>query len=527
MSKVVSIWQCRFAAECVADVTARTLTAEAPSYATIMELDRKVRDFPLPEGMDKRHKRKMDSTAAVGGELDSEDEMSNSFIRCVLDHIRETVLMYIHRSFFAQAIIENPVNPLKSPYAHSFLAAYRASSTILKSVKEQFTMWPSSCARFWTMWTFAFSAAVVFGTVVTRGPRSPLAAAAMTELEQACILFTKASVYSIRATKALPILTRLAEKARQALALAKDPSPLAQGGGLHWNINIKQEDTDEEDELSIFAGHTRFVSGKKTPAADSPPTSSQNTYPTPPPQQPHQPTARHGHYQSTPGLQPPASMVPNGWPQEYMSVSPMNEPSPPEVHYSYEPPVRTHRADTYETEPLDWEPEQPRITHVREQHQYRPPLPPAQMQPPRVVPSQYGMPYDPPHAPVRQPQQPQYQYSDADSYSHPSYQEPQQPYSHPLHQEPQQRYASHTPAPHPQHPQPHQYQQQQQRQQVYVSYPPQHLQDPAYKYPAHAPLPNAQLAELGLAARDSRLDERWSTFMQDSGMFDMQDYRGQ
>lgn len=70
------------------------------------------------------------------------------------------VLMYIHRSFFAQAIIEHPVNPLKSPYAPSFLAAYRASSTILKSVREQFNVWPNTCARFWTMWTFAFSAAV-------------------------------------------------------------------------------------------------------------------------------------------------------------------------------------------------------------------------------------------------------------------------------------------------------------------------------------------------------------------------------
>ncbi len=53
------------------------------------------------------------------------------------------------------------------------------------------------------MWTFAFSAAVVFGTVVTRGPRSPLASSAMAELEAACVLFTRASVYSKRATKAL------------------------------------------------------------------------------------------------------------------------------------------------------------------------------------------------------------------------------------------------------------------------------------------------------------------------------------
>jgi hypothetical protein len=77
------------------------------------------------------------------------------------------VLMYIHRSFFAQAIIEYPVNPLKSPYAPSFLAAYRASSTILKSIREQFNMWPNSCSRFWTMWTFAFSAAVSIQCIIS------------------------------------------------------------------------------------------------------------------------------------------------------------------------------------------------------------------------------------------------------------------------------------------------------------------------------------------------------------------------
>ncbi|KAJ7761456.1 hypothetical protein B0H14DRAFT_3594886 [Mycena olivaceomarginata] len=41
-----------------------------------------------------------------------------------------------------------------------------------------------------------------------------------------------------------------------------------------------------------------------------------------------------------------------------------------------------------------------------------------------------------------------------------------------------------------------------------------------YAHPQHATAyqaRNAKLAQLGLAARDSRLDERWSTFMEDSG----------
>ena len=128
-------------------------------------------------------------------------------------------MLYIHRSFFARAIIDHPVNPLRSPYAASFLAAYRASATILRTIREHFAIQPALCSRFWHMWTFAFSAAVsvsfcmpitlltlpqvVFGTIVTRGPRSALASNAMSELDQACLLFSKAAVHSLRAAKAL------------------------------------------------------------------------------------------------------------------------------------------------------------------------------------------------------------------------------------------------------------------------------------------------------------------------------------
>ncbi|KAF7349111.1 Zn(2)-C6 fungal-type domain-containing protein [Mycena venus] len=210
----------------VADVTARILPPVVPSYATVMELDRKVREFRLPP---------LDDTAP--------DNVGASLQRCVLDHVRETVLMYLHLSFFAQAIIEQPVNPLK------------------EHICTLFANMPIVCARFWMMWTFAFSAAVVFGTVVTRGPRSPLAAAAMAELEQACVLFSEAAVYSRRATKALPILKKLSKKARLALAAVQnDPSGgnISELGGLP--TKVKKEEPDGE--LSIFAKHTRSVPGQ-------------------------------------------------------------------------------------------------------------------------------------------------------------------------------------------------------------------------------------------------------------------------
>ncbi|KAF9021021.1 hypothetical protein BDZ89DRAFT_252400 [Hymenopellis radicata] len=239
-------WQFRFASECVAKVTAQSLTAESPSYQVIMGLDEMVRQYPLPP---------IPSSART--------DVASSWQRFVLGHIRETVLMYIHRNYFAQAFVDDPVNPLKSPYAASVLATYQASSTILKCVSSQFSQWPGACGRFWTMWTFAFSAAVVFGTVVTGGPRSPLAGSAMAELKEACILFSKAAVYSKYAKKALPILAKLNEKAHIALSAAQhehDPC----------SHSPERSTGTENDDLLIFGGRTWFLS-KHFDAKRSPP----------------------------------------------------------------------------------------------------------------------------------------------------------------------------------------------------------------------------------------------------------------
>ncbi len=68
----VCIFQFRFASECVSFVLSHTLTAEAPTYATILELDRKVRDYPLPES------------------LYPQGDTPTSWQRFILDHIRES-----------------------------------------------------------------------------------------------------------------------------------------------------------------------------------------------------------------------------------------------------------------------------------------------------------------------------------------------------------------------------------------------------------------------------------------------------
>ena len=66
--------------------------------------------------------------------------------------------MYLHRCFFAQALVEHPADPLRSPYAPSFLAGYRAACATVTLLREQFEMHPRDVARVWVVWTHAFSA---------------------------------------------------------------------------------------------------------------------------------------------------------------------------------------------------------------------------------------------------------------------------------------------------------------------------------------------------------------------------------
>ena len=80
-------WAMRFAKECVAEVCARTLNTDSPSYSTIMELDRKVREFPISEPV-------ADVVAAASGTMLSKPQTKDIGIaeemgRYVMSNARE------------------------------------------------------------------------------------------------------------------------------------------------------------------------------------------------------------------------------------------------------------------------------------------------------------------------------------------------------------------------------------------------------------------------------------------------------
>ncbi|KAF7329791.1 Fungal-trans domain-containing protein [Mycena kentingensis (nom. inval.)] len=240
------------------------LGVKAPTYETVMELDAKIRKLAQPDP------NLGDERTAVS---------MRNFVR---GHYLDLALLFLHRSYFAQVMISHAAAPLSSPYAPSIYAAYQAAVNILNDTYEQFNKNPELVSRVWRIWSFAFNAAVVVGTVAIRGA-SLQADANARKLEpepwevfqSTCGMFRDAAQTNSRAARALPVLQSMLMKAyhaRQTYSGMEGPPTVAQ-----------------DDELTVFGGRAEPI--VRTPPSSASTGSPQQQSPleahqAPPPRQP-------------------------------------------------------------------------------------------------------------------------------------------------------------------------------------------------------------------------------------------------
>lgn len=144
------------------------LAAKAPSYGIILDLDKKIRQTPLPSVKlyikPNEHDYNNPAMCMKGWLMSQYQSFSKSHITHAAmrfsDPVIYTAMLYIHRTFFAQVLLDHPDNPLDSPYAPSFLMAARCASVLIRSFLHHFERCPELCGRFWGIWTHAFTAAV-------------------------------------------------------------------------------------------------------------------------------------------------------------------------------------------------------------------------------------------------------------------------------------------------------------------------------------------------------------------------------
>ncbi|KAJ7460587.1 fungal-specific transcription factor domain-containing protein [Mycena latifolia] len=267
-------WKHRFCSECMILLHDQAFGAKAPTYATVLQLDRKVRAFPVPPIL---------QVAGFGSSEPRPGGFPETIMLTLQRHIvlaiREMNLLYLHRSFFARAISDHPKDPLGSPYGTSVIAAYRSAGSLVALMRNLHSQLKEPSERIWFLWTHMFSCAIILGSIVTRCPSMSLAPSALVQLDSACELFAKAA-RGFRAVKVLNIMLCLQEKAHHSLEDFRKGrlSPSAR------HVSDSLSPTEENDELSTLGGKTRLVA-KKEPVSplllDRSPTSHNPVVPLP------------------------------------------------------------------------------------------------------------------------------------------------------------------------------------------------------------------------------------------------------
>ncbi|KAJ7281861.1 fungal-specific transcription factor domain-containing protein [Mycena rebaudengoi] len=268
-------WKHRFCSECMIVLHDQAFGAKTPTYATVLQLDRKMRAFPVPPIL---------QVAGFGNSEPRAGGFPETLMLTLQRHIvlaiREMNLLYLHRSFFARAISDHPKDPLGSPYGTSVIAAYRSAGSLVALMRNLHSQLKQPSERIWFLWTHMFSCAIILGSIVTRCPSMSLAPSALVQLDSACELFSKAA-RGFRAIKVLEIMLRLQEKAHHSLEDFRK-------GKLSPSARRISADSpspvEENDELSTLGGKTRLVA-KKEPVSplllDRSPTSHNPVVPLP------------------------------------------------------------------------------------------------------------------------------------------------------------------------------------------------------------------------------------------------------
>ena len=159
-----------------------------PSASTILRLDRRVRDSPVPislcvTGLNTRPDGPQPPPPTSRAHI-----MQSHTTFC----IREASLIYLHRGYLARALAEHPEDPFKSRYHASVIAVHASSCAVLAGVRNAYALLPDLMPRVFFLWVHAFSAAIVLATIVIRAPSSALVQSSLKELDIACELFERA-----------------------------------------------------------------------------------------------------------------------------------------------------------------------------------------------------------------------------------------------------------------------------------------------------------------------------------------------
>ncbi|KAG6380611.1 hypothetical protein JVT61DRAFT_4977 [Boletus reticuloceps] len=195
-------WSWRFS-KLLHEVLVRAFGAKIPAYSTILELDRKIRDFPIPSHLQLQ--------------CINDTRAGPQFVlqQALVLTMKESVLLNIHRRYFSQALQDSPTDPLKYRYGPSVMAMYRSAWRLIVNHTSAVNRIPDIAARLPILWSQALSAAIVMCMIVTRAPSSNMAASSLHEIDVVYEVFKKAAPTTKNASNLLEHITKVWHKGHE------------------------------------------------------------------------------------------------------------------------------------------------------------------------------------------------------------------------------------------------------------------------------------------------------------------------
>ncbi|TFK56423.1 hypothetical protein OE88DRAFT_1649697 [Heliocybe sulcata] len=187
-------------------VMSTAFAAKTPSYTEVLGLDRKLRELYVPIPL-----------RPVCVELDRQSPVYLHMQRWTILSHRESTLLHLHRGYFAQAIQDNPEEPLKHKYGMSAIAVYRSAYRIIKYLDELYAESPYPIERMSLAWSHALTSSIVMCLHITRSRPSRISRCALDSLNVAHSLFERAAKTSLAAAHSLDVVRKLHALAHSAL----------------------------------------------------------------------------------------------------------------------------------------------------------------------------------------------------------------------------------------------------------------------------------------------------------------------
>ncbi|TFK51727.1 hypothetical protein OE88DRAFT_1462788 [Heliocybe sulcata] len=249
-------WKFRYSAVCLSVSVDHVFNIRQSSYNALQDLDVKIRTFPVPAQL------QAPVEGSEAGRSWSPDPVRAMQQYCILCE-RESNLMYIHRSYFAQAIRSGSVNPLTHKYADSVVAAYRSALRLISSLRGLYPVHPARTRRVWFFWSNCFSACVILGALIVEAPACDLASNALQEFNQAYGFWEEGSRLC-RPPGTMTTLSKLRQRAFAAFEAARTGNPST--GPVSSSRRTTYDNSNGLDELEVLEGRKSVIARSRSPS---------------------------------------------------------------------------------------------------------------------------------------------------------------------------------------------------------------------------------------------------------------------